>query len=71
MARIAAREGMNVVMGDVQADALAGVGAGGLIWEHTLADWEWVVGVNLMGVAHSVRVFTPMMLAAARADAAR
>ena len=46
----------------------AGVGAGGLIWEHTLKDWEWVVGVNLMGVAHGVRVFTPMMLAAAAAD---
>lgn len=43
----------------------AGVGAGGLIWEHTLKDWEWVVGVNLMGVAHGVRVFTPLMLAAA------
>jgi NAD(P)-dependent dehydrogenase (short-subunit alcohol dehydrogenase family) len=48
----------------------AGVGAGGLIWEHTLKDWEWVVGVNLMGVAHGVRVFTPMMLAAAEADPA-
>ena len=46
----------------------AGVGAGGLIWEHTLADWEWVIGVNLMGVAHGVRVFTPLMLAAAKAD---
>jgi NAD(P)-dependent dehydrogenase (short-subunit alcohol dehydrogenase family) len=46
----------------------AGVGAGGLIWEHTAKDWEWVVGVNLMGVAHGVRVFTPMMLAAAAAD---
>ena len=46
----------------------AGVGAGGLIWEHTLADWEWVIGVNLMGVAHGVRVFTPLMLAAAQAD---
>jgi NAD(P)-dependent dehydrogenase (short-subunit alcohol dehydrogenase family) len=44
----------------------AGVGAGGLIWEHTLKDWEWVIGVNLMGVAHGVRVFTPLMLAAAR-----
>ena len=115
--RIAARRGMNMVMADVQQDALdaaaaeitalgaqvlavrldvskahevealgaaafkrfgapnfvfnnAGVGAGGLIWEHTLKDWEWVVGVNLMGVAHGVRVFTPMMLAAARADPA-
>jgi NAD(P)-dependent dehydrogenase (short-subunit alcohol dehydrogenase family) len=113
--RIAAREGMRVVMADVQADALeraaadvgaggaevlpyrldisraaevealaaatlarfgtptfvfnnAGVGAGGLIWEHSLKDWEWVVGVNLMGVAHGVRVFTPLMLAAAAAD---
>ncbi len=46
----------------------AGVGAGGLIWEHTLKDWEWVVGVNLMGVAHGVRVFTPLMLAAAAVD---
>ena len=114
--RIAARRGMNVVMADVQPDALelasrevaslgaavlpfrldvsdsaqvealaeataarfgaphlvfnnAGVGAGGLIWEHSLKDWEWVVGVNLMGVAHGVRVFTPRMLAAAQADA--
>ena len=41
----------------------AGVGAGGLIWEHTLKDWEWVIGVNLMGVAHGLRVFTPLMLA--------
>ncbi|MFN7723872.1 MAG: SDR family oxidoreductase, partial [Rubrivivax sp.] len=48
----------------------AGVGAGGLIWEHTLKDWEWVIGVNLMGVAHGVRVFTPLMLAAAEADPA-
>lgn len=48
----------------------AGVGAGGLSWEHTLNDWEWVVGVNLMGVAHGIRVFTPMMLAAAKADPA-
>src|SRR5690606_29704449 len=115
--RIAAGLGMNVVMADVQQDALdraaveieglgvqvlpfrldvakaaevealgaatfarfgaphfvfnnAGVGAGGLIWEHTLKDWEWVVGVNLMGVAHGVRVFTPMMLEAAKQDPA-
>ena len=113
--RIAAREGMNVVMADVQQDALdqaaaeiaaggaavlpfrldvskaaevealgaatlqrfgapsfvfnnAGVGGGGLIWESTLQDWEWVLGVNLMGVVHGVRVFTPMMLEAARKD---
>ncbi len=114
-ARLAAREGMNVVMADVQADALdraaaevaalgvpvlphrldvsraaevealgaavferfgvphlvfnnAGVGHGGLIWEHSAADWEWVLGVNVMGVAHGVRVFTPRMLEAASAD---
>jgi len=48
----------------------AGVGAGGLIWEHTARDWEWVMGVNVMGVAHGVRVFTPMMLAAEKADPA-
>ncbi|MCU0969591.1 MAG: SDR family oxidoreductase [Rubrivivax sp.] len=115
--RIAARRGMNVVMADVQPEALAlaahevrqlgaevlevrvdvsraedvdalgaatrqrfgaptlvfnnaGVAAGGLVWENSAADWAWVVGVNLMGVAHGVRVFTPMMLAAASADPA-
>jgi NAD(P)-dependent dehydrogenase (short-subunit alcohol dehydrogenase family) len=46
----------------------AGVGAGGLIWESTVADWEWVLGVNVMGVAHGIRVFTPMMLEAAKND---
>jgi NAD(P)-dependent dehydrogenase (short-subunit alcohol dehydrogenase family) len=113
--RVAAREGMNIVMADVQADALqravseieglgaqvlpfridvsksaemeglalatkerfgaphfvfnnAGVGSGGLIWEHTAKDWEWVLGVNLMGVVHGVRLFTPMMLEAAQQD---
>ena len=116
-ARIGARLGMNLVLVDVQQDALdraaqelqqagaavlalkvdvssaaamdalgqavqarfgaphlvfnnAGVGSGGLIWENTVRDWEWVIGVNLMGVAHGVRVFTPMMLEAARQDPA-
>jgi len=114
-ARIGARLGMNLVLADVQQDALdqasaemqalgapvlafqldvakaaqvealgravqarfgaphlvfnnAGVGAGGLIWENSAADWEWVLGVNLMGVAHGLRVFTPMMLDAAKQD---
>ena len=114
-ARIGAKLGMNLVLADVQQDALdqaaaeitamgaqvlpfkldvskadqveamgaatlarfgaphlvfnnAGIGAGGLIWENTLKDWEWVVGVNIMGVAHGVRVFTPMMLEAAQKD---
>ncbi len=40
----------------------AGVGAGGLVWENTIADWEWVLGVNLWGVVHGVRAFTPLML---------
>jgi len=47
-----------------------GVGAGGLVWENSVADWEWVLGVNLWGVVHGVRLFTPMMLAAAKADPA-
>jgi len=115
--RLAAKRGMNVVMADVQQDALdraaadvralgadvlpvrldvahaaevealgaatkarfgapnivfnnAGVGAGGLIWENTAADWAWVLGVNVMGVAHGIRVFTPMMLSAAEKDPA-
>ncbi len=114
-ARIGARLGMNLVLVDVQQDALdraaaelqaagaavlarrvdvssasemealgaavaerfgaphlvfnnAGVGAGGLVWETSVKDWEWVLGVNLMGVAHGLRVFTPMMLRAAQAD---
>jgi len=115
VSRIAAMRKMNVVMADVQQDALdraaaeiralgaavlaqrvdvahaaevealgeatrerfgaphfvfnnAGVGAGGLIWENTAADWAWVLGVNVMGVAHGIRVFTPMMLEAAEMD---
>ncbi|MDP1684264.1 SDR family oxidoreductase [Hydrogenophaga sp.] len=114
-ARIGARLGMNLVLVDVQQDALdtataeieatgvkvlsrkvdvsdqaqmealaadvektfgaphfvfnnAGVGSGGLIWENSVKDWEWVLGVNLWGVVHGVRLFTPMMLAAAKKD---
>jgi NAD(P)-dependent dehydrogenase (short-subunit alcohol dehydrogenase family) len=116
-ARIGAKLGMNLVLADVQQDALdrakaeieasgaqvlamvvdvskaeqvealgaatlarfgaphfvfnnAGVGAGGLIWENTAKEWDWVLGVNIMGVAHGVRVFTPMMLEAAAKDPA-
>ena len=114
-ARIGASLGMNLVIVDVQADALkqahdeqkslgatvmakkvdvsnadamqglasavferfgaphfvfnnAGVGAGGLVWENTVEDWEWLLGVNLWGVIHGVRLFTPMMLEAAKQD---
>src|SRR5690349_8327131 len=41
----------------------AGVGSGGFLWESSANDWAWVFGVNVMGVAHGVRVFTPIMLA--------
>jgi len=115
LARLAAQRGMNVVLADVQEDALqqaatellelgvgvlacrtdvsraadvqvlaaaceerfgtphllinnAGVAHGGLIWEHSERDWEWVLGVNLWGVIHGVRTFTPLMLEAARQD---
>ncbi|HJQ31093.1 MAG TPA: SDR family NAD(P)-dependent oxidoreductase [Pyrinomonadaceae bacterium] len=40
----------------------AGVGAGTTVWESTLADWQWVLGVNLWGVIHGVRTFIPLML---------
>jgi NAD(P)-dependent dehydrogenase (short-subunit alcohol dehydrogenase family) len=115
-ANVAAREGMKLVLADVQRDALdraveeltaqgasviaavcdvrkseqvqaladaamaefgavhlvfnnAGVGSGGLIWENTEADWEWVIGVNVWGVIHGVRIFTKLMLETAAKDA--
>ncbi len=40
----------------------AGVGTADAVWESTVADWEWVIGVNLWGVIHGVRVFVPIML---------
>lgn len=46
----------------------AGVASGGLIWENSVADWEWVLGVNLWGVIHGVRVFTPLMLECAKKE---
>ena len=41
----------------------AGVAPGGNVWDNSVADWEWILGVNLWGVIHGVRVFTPIMLA--------
>ncbi len=41
----------------------AGVGLGGLVWEHTVEDWQWVLGANLWGVIHGIRTFVPRMLA--------
>lgn len=44
----------------------AGVGGGGYVWENTDRDWQWVIGVNLMGVVHGVQHFVPRMLEANR-----
>jgi NAD(P)-dependent dehydrogenase (short-subunit alcohol dehydrogenase family) len=41
----------------------AGVAVIGAVHEHTLADWQWVIDVNLWGVIHGVRAFLPRMLA--------
>jgi NAD(P)-dependent dehydrogenase (short-subunit alcohol dehydrogenase family) len=41
----------------------AGVAVIGAIHEHTLADWQWVLNVNLWGVIHGIRAFLPRMLA--------
>jgi NAD(P)-dependent dehydrogenase (short-subunit alcohol dehydrogenase family) len=40
----------------------AGVGTGGLTWKHSVADWQWVLGVNLWGVIHGIRAFLPTMI---------
>jgi NAD(P)-dependent dehydrogenase (short-subunit alcohol dehydrogenase family) len=48
----------------------AGVGSGGLVWENSLSDWDWVLGVNLYGVIHGVRSFVPRMLALGKKDPA-
>lgn len=40
----------------------AGVAVGGLTWTHSVEDWEWVLGVNLWGVIHGLRVFVPKMI---------
>jgi len=41
----------------------AGVAVAGPTWTATLDDWQWVLGVNLMGVVHGVKSFVPRMLA--------
>lgn len=41
----------------------AGVGLTRVTWEHTTADWEWVLGVNLWSVIHGIHHFLPRMLA--------
>jgi NAD(P)-dependent dehydrogenase (short-subunit alcohol dehydrogenase family) len=43
----------------------AGIGAGaeGPLWEHDLMDWQWAIGVNLLGVVHGINAFVPAMIA--------
>lgn len=41
----------------------AGVGGGGAQHELSVADWRWVLGVNLYGVVHGIASFLPRMLA--------
>jgi NAD(P)-dependent dehydrogenase (short-subunit alcohol dehydrogenase family) len=46
----------------------AGVAAGpeGLrtyAWDSSMADWQWTLGVNFMGVLYGIRAFVPRMLA--------
>ncbi len=42
----------------------AGVGGGGLVWEASEDDWDWVLGVNVRGVINGLRAFVPQMIAA-------
>lgn len=41
----------------------AGVFAGGLMWEESLADYQWLMDVNVWGVVHGIRTFVPIMQA--------
>ena len=43
--------------------ANAGVFQGGVSWERSVEDWQWVLGVNLWGPIHCVRAFVPRMVA--------
>jgi NAD(P)-dependent dehydrogenase (short-subunit alcohol dehydrogenase family) len=43
--------------------ANAGVFQGGVSWERSVEDWQWVLGVNLWGPIHAVRAFVPRMVA--------
>ncbi len=40
----------------------AGVGVGGPLWTVSEADWRWILGVNLWGVVHGIRVFVPLLV---------
>jgi NAD(P)-dependent dehydrogenase (short-subunit alcohol dehydrogenase family) len=40
----------------------AGVGLGARFLDSTLEDWDWIVGINLMGVIHGCHFFLPPMV---------
>lgn len=46
----------------------AGVTAGGVVWENSERDWDWLLGVNLHGVVNGLRAFTPLMLQSAQSN---
>ena len=31
-------------------------------WKNSLSDWQWILGVNLMGAVHGIRSFLPIMI---------
>ncbi len=41
----------------------AGVFTGGLLWEQTEDDYEWLMRVNQWGIIHGIRHFVPQMIA--------
>ncbi len=41
---------------------VAGGSGGKATWERSLDEWDWVMGVNLMGVIHGIRSFVPIMI---------
>src|SRR5688500_18514267 len=41
----------------------AGVSPLGAVWENSVGDWQWILNVNLWGVIHGVRAFTPRLIA--------
>ena len=41
----------------------AGVYTGGLLWEQTEDDYEWLMRVNQWGIIHGIRHFVPQMIA--------
>jgi NAD(P)-dependent dehydrogenase (short-subunit alcohol dehydrogenase family) len=40
----------------------AGVGLGGDFLSTSIEDWQWVIGINLMGVVHGCKLFAPAMV---------